>query len=1084
MRTSLFSSLLLLLLGMLWIPSARAQLGNCTTYLSGYASASNPKKMNFSAQAFNGGGGTNFSFAWDFGDGTTGTGATPSHTYSQVGFYQVCVTATDVQTGCVAQDCQYVVTANHTQCSATVSNTNQPNGVVDFSVSGLAGASYLWDFGDGSAYGTTQNPSHTYAQNGQYHVAVYTVDNTGCFLTLNDTILVTNSSGGWLNCFLTVDTVSSNGGYTYQFTPTHYGNTGLASMIVDFGDGTYGTLQNSYTHTYTKGGKYYVGFYGTDSSGCYSTANMVLSVGTYCMANIYTQPISSNPMEVGFGAWITSNSPGFKFKWDFGDGTVDSTSTQPFHTYANYGVYQACFHMESTIPGACSFDSCLTVMVYSHYGTCVTDFNADTLGAGAIAFSPVGSVGSNPTAMWSFGDGTTSTQVSPTHTYAKNGTYHVSLQVIDSTGCLSTVFKPVFVSNATGGWIQPIVFMSYQDSGVNTIAFNSQVYGMGNGVTYVWSFGDGGTDTTANPLYTYAQPGMYTVFLQVMDSAGNYAYDYQTIYVGKFVKSYFSGYPTTGTGAYFTGFASGMPNGQFTYDWNFGDGTTGTGLTPSHVYPAYGIYNVCLTVTDTVNQVSDMMCQPLLISNPVLSNCSAAFTAQDMGSGTYQFADSITGSSFVAWAWDFGDGMSTTTTTGAASHTYANKGQYMVTMTGITAAGCMASAIKTILVTNAAGNWTNCVIAVSVNNPVGSNTITFNTTLYGGSSKTKYFWSFGDNTTDTVASPVHTYPAVGAYFASVSVADSMCYNFWSGQVNVGGVSTATLSGVVSANSTPVENAVVYLVTYFWGSGLMNITDSAFTDSAGHYFFPNAPQGYQYTVKAQLPSGHPLENDYLPTYLGNTLVWSYAQLLYGGTIANAGINMISTSPLVKKSTKIAGKLVSASGNNASIANVPVIVFDAQKKPIAYVYSAADGSFEFGDLGYGTYHVHPEIMNKVTTQANVALTSSKPEALNLKMSVHDQTIEPMTATSVEEALLTTIAVYPNPATDAAVLSIELAEPTAITVEVLDLMGRIQFTKTETAQSLNMALPVSELTLGVYLVRISAQGGVLSTQRLVKE
>src|SRR5882724_9379264 len=127
--------------------------------------------------------GTIATWRWDFGDGSaTVSTRNPSHTYSAGGSYTVTLTVTDNQgaqnavTHPVApsQPNQPPTAAFTASCSAlTCSFTDQssdPDGTI---------ATWRWDFGDGSATGTTRNPSHTYSAGGSYTVTLTVTDNQG-----------------------------------------------------------------------------------------------------------------------------------------------------------------------------------------------------------------------------------------------------------------------------------------------------------------------------------------------------------------------------------------------------------------------------------------------------------------------------------------------------------------------------------------------------------------------------------------------------------------------------------------------------------------------------------------------------------------------------------------------------------------------------------------------------------------------------------------------------------------------------------------------------------------------------------------
>jgi len=143
-------------------------------------------------------------------------------------------------------------------------------------------------------------------------------------------------------------------------------------------------------------------------------------------------------------------------------------------------------------------------------------------------------------------------------------------------------------------------------------------------VAYVWTFIDATPQilTDKNPSYTFATPGTYTVTLNVTNVAGNWATDTVIITVLHIA-------PTDGTGQQTTGPEAAKPDvtkpvanagadklevkgnvvtfdaggssdnaGIVSYEWNFGDNTTGTGRTITHTYNESGIYTVMLTVKD------------------------------------------------------------------------------------------------------------------------------------------------------------------------------------------------------------------------------------------------------------------------------------------------------------------------------------------------------------------------------------------------------------------------------------------------------------------------------------------------------
>ncbi len=124
---------------------------------------------------------------------------------------------------------------------------------------------------------------------------------------------------------------------------------------------------------------------------------------------------------------------------------------------------------------------------------------------------------------------------------------------------------------------------------------------------YAWDFGDGTTGNGVTPSHTYAAAGAYPVTLTVTNSAALTGSSTLTVTAGPVNNpptASFTG-SCTGTSCAFNASGSTDPEGNITaYAWDFGDGTTGTGLTTTHLYAAPGDYTVSLTVTDALGETS------------------------------------------------------------------------------------------------------------------------------------------------------------------------------------------------------------------------------------------------------------------------------------------------------------------------------------------------------------------------------------------------------------------------------------------------------------------------------------------------
>jgi subtilase family serine protease/PKD repeat protein len=209
------------------------------------------------------------------------------------------------------------------------------------------------------------------------------------------------------------------------------------------------------------------------------------------------------------------------------------------------------------------------------------------------------------TIAWDFGDGTTAAgTLAPTHAYADNGTFTVTLKVTSPAGLVGTGLLHVSVAN-----VAPAV-----EAGPNQaasqgqpVAFAGSFVDPGTADTQAihWDFGDGSVaDGTLTPTHAFALPGTRTVTFTVTDDDGGAGTDTLTVTVANVAPVVEAGPDVDASPHQAVTFHGSFrdPGTQDTHTivWNFGDGTpvvTGT-LTPTHTYAAFGTYTVTLTVSD------------------------------------------------------------------------------------------------------------------------------------------------------------------------------------------------------------------------------------------------------------------------------------------------------------------------------------------------------------------------------------------------------------------------------------------------------------------------------------------------------
>ncbi len=294
------------------------------------------------------------------------------------------------------------------------------------------------------------------------------------------------------------------------------------------------------------------------------------------------------------------------WQWSFGDGAT-STKQHPTHQYADDGGYTATLVVTDN-EGATSPPFTLTVPVANVAPTANFTYAPSSPRAGqSVAFTDMSTDadGSVTAWAWDFGDGATSTQHNPSHTFAAAGTYTVGLTVTDDDGATGSQSKPVVVSPRVS--TPPTASFTYSPTSptdLDTIAFtDTSTDSDGTVVSWAWNFGDRTTSTARNPSHRYANNGTYRVTLTVRDNDGASSAPFsRTIPVANVAPTAaFTFSPASPTARQTVAFTdrSTDPDGTISqWAWNFGDGSSSNKRSPTHAYSTGGAFTVRLTVTD------------------------------------------------------------------------------------------------------------------------------------------------------------------------------------------------------------------------------------------------------------------------------------------------------------------------------------------------------------------------------------------------------------------------------------------------------------------------------------------------------
>jgi len=307
--------------------------------------------------------------------------------------------------------------------------------------------------------------------------------------------------------------------------------------------------------------------------------------------------------------------------------------------------------------------------------------------------------------VWTFGDGGTSTEREPVHSYSAPGTYTVSLTVTDDDGSTDETSTQVTVSSPSAPTSNNPPRADFEVSCADLrCSFTDQSDDSDGSIAgRHWDFGDGTTSSQRNPSHSYATAGQYQVVLTVTDNGGAENSKTRTAQAEAPAQS-----PPpppeppppppepnkppvadfevhcSGLTCSFTDRSQDDDGTVVQWQWNFGDGATSSDRNPSHTYQAGGRYQVLLTVTDNDGAADGKTrtAEPEAPAPPPPSNEPPhADFDQHCSHLTCNFTDKSKDDdgSIASWQWSFGDGASSSEQN--PTHTYAQKGKYRVALT-------------------------------------------------------------------------------------------------------------------------------------------------------------------------------------------------------------------------------------------------------------------------------------------------------------------------------------------------------------------------------------------------------------------
>ncbi|MGB2134722.1 MAG: PKD domain-containing protein, partial [Flavobacteriales bacterium] len=446
------------------------------------------------------------SFTWNFGGGNTSDEQAPSILLENTngGLMGTSITFTGVSVfGCVD---------SHTE---TVYVRPQP--VAEFSSDALEGCeplaanfenissdadSYVWDFGNGITDDgpTASQAFYTDGTVQTYDITLTAYDDLGC--TDTDTLTVTVFPAADFTLDLGVETACSPLEMTLPVI------AGAQNVAWDFGDGTTSneaTPDHAWENATGGLDNYIVSVTGETEHGCAGLAVDLITVKPQPTAAFNADALSGcEPLDAAF---TSTSTAGTDLSWNFGDGT-SATGSSVNHTFDGIDSNTAFdVTLTATHPLGCADVATATVDVFAA-AEYTLNLSADSVCSPLELTMPEIAGAQNVT--WNFGDGTTSNEATPTHTWfnASTGlmTATVTLEAETADGCAGTSQATVNIKP------QPVAnFMVANDEGCDPLVSQFNNYSV-LADSYDWDFGDGTTGHEEHPTHAFAANGATTTF--------------------------------------------------------------------------------------------------------------------------------------------------------------------------------------------------------------------------------------------------------------------------------------------------------------------------------------------------------------------------------------------------------------------------------------------------------------------------------------------------------------------------------------------------------------------------------------------
>ncbi|HEY4786812.1 MAG TPA: PKD domain-containing protein, partial [Bacteroidales bacterium] len=546
--------------------------------------------------------------------------------------------------------------------------------------------------------------------------------------------------------------------------PISYNGHGV-TLTFNYGDGSPTSI--SYTHTYSKTGKYNITVIGKGLCGSDTIKDTIRIAENQKMSGYFdvylsakelcpTQPFSIN-------CYSENNYP---FEADLGDGTKISNSSYFDHSYATEGTYLCSIKFKNGCGSDTTIKNTITVSKTNPWegGLQISKGKNIACPNELIGFTINGNIAG---AEWTFGDGSSTAGNSVKHLFKNTGKYYLTAKVTNYCGRDTLLKDSIEIKgNLRASFTNST---SIDDNVCPNSNVDFQYYGP-TAASLNWDFGDKDSSQNSYSNHVYAAFGNYPVTLTLRNGCGadtSFKYTIHVIDKPVDVSSVTLSTDKACPGDMVYVSANGMYDDVKLFKVDFGDGYfTNDKYDLGHVYLKSGNYPVKTEITNYCGNKASRIDTFHIISN----NTEFASINFTTSSNTICPGDQVSFQTnyYPSITWDFGNGQKGYRTYATTSYSAAGTYNYSVTLVN----GCGVDTTLTSSLT--VGNNSSVSVYPYAYYPVTNTNTDIQFMQFGGESKVK--WNFGDSATSTLSSPVHSYKKEGIYYAKLTVTNGCNYS--------------------------------------------------------------------------------------------------------------------------------------------------------------------------------------------------------------------------------------------------------------------------------------------------------------------